>query len=157
MKSAFRNLPILKLDWCLLVMMCRHPETKKRYYFADKCLPFRAGILCSHFQRVSNSLEHILRKRTGRISNNYFDDFLFAAMLCALCNGDVKSFLQLCSEINFPVAPEKIVWGTTILVFLGILINTVTQTISIPVEKRMKALQQLQELISAKKITVLKL
>ena len=86
--------------------------------------------------------------------NNYLDDFLFAALLKALCDGNVSMFLDICREINFPVVPKKTEWGTTIIVFLGILINTVTQTISIPLEKRLKACGLLRNLISSKKTTV---
>ena len=71
----------------------------------------------------------------GKKLNNYLDDFLFAALLKTLCNEDVKQFMDICNEINFPVAPKKTVWATTILVFLGILINTIMQTISIPLDK----------------------
>ena len=45
----------------------------------------------------------------------------------------------------------------TIIVFLGILLNTVTQTISILIEKRHKALKLLNEVIKSRTVTVLKL
>ena len=107
-KSAFRNLPIRPADWMLTVMKASHPQTGQIYYFVDKCLPF----LC--------------KKRSGKNTNNYLDDFLFAALLKALCDGQVKEFMCICQEINFPITPEKTVLGTRIIVFLGFLINTLT-------------------------------
>ena len=74
-----------------------------------------------------------------------------------LCNGQINQFLDICQEINFPIAPEKTEWVTTVIVFLGFLINTVTQTISIPLDKRMKALEQLEEILLVKKMTIKKL
>ena len=71
----------------------------------------------------------------GKKANNYLDDFLFAALLAALCNNQVQVFLNLCQEIGFPVAPEKTVWATRVLVFLGILLDTVNQLVCIPVDK----------------------
>ena len=145
MKSTFRNLPIKKQDWMLLVLMAVHPRSRKKYYFVDKCLPFSASIPCSHFQRFSNCIAFLIKKCTGRDTNNYLDDFLFAAPLQAFCDGQLQHFLDLCDLINFPVAPEKMVWGTTVIVFLGI-----------PVEKRDKAIKILDDVITSRTVTVLK-
>ena len=57
MKSAFRNLPIRKQDWCWLVMMAFPPKSKKIFYFIDKTVPFGLKISCCHFQRFSNAVE----------------------------------------------------------------------------------------------------
>ena len=129
MKSAFRNMPIRPQDWMLLVTKAKHPRTGETFYFIDKCLPVGASISCSHFQRFSNCVAFLCFKRTGKRTNNYVDDFFFTALLEAMCNGQVYEFLKIRDEIRFPVAPEKTVWGMTIIIFLGILINTETQTI----------------------------
>ena len=44
MKSAFRHLPVRKEDWCLIIMMARHPITGKKYFFAEKSMPFGHSI-----------------------------------------------------------------------------------------------------------------
>ena len=157
MKSAFRNLPIKPQDWMLLVMMAKNPISGRIYYFVDKCLPFRASISCSHFQHFSNCVAFLCYKKTGKKVNKYVDDFFFAALMSALCNGSVYEFLNICEQINFPVAPEKTVWVMTIIVFLGILINTETQTISVPLEKCIKALNRLEEALTVRSLTILKL
>ena len=66
MKSAFRNLGIKKNHWKYLVMKAISPLDGKTYYFVDKCLPFGASISCSHFQRFSNAVKHIVcwKKKT---------------------------------------------------------------------------------------------
>ena len=46
-------------------------------------------------------------------------------------NDFVNQFLQICEEINFPVALEKTFWATQIIIFLGMILNTITQTILI--------------------------
>ena len=140
MQSAFRNLPIRSEDWPLLIMKAEHPETGELCYFVDKCLPFGASISCAHFQCFSNTVEFIFQHRTGNKATNYLDDFFFAALLKLICDGNVDAFLQICEEINFPVAIEKTVRGTTVIIFLGILIDTVNQTISIQLDKRKKAI-----------------
>ena len=49
---------------------------------------------------------------------------------------------------------EKMEWGTTLIVFLGILLNGRSYTLSIPMEKRNKAVQLIQTAISKRKVTV---
>ena len=49
---------------------------------------------------------------------------------------------------------EKTEWGTTLIVFLGILLNGRSYTLSIPMEKRNKAVQLIQTAISKRKVTV---
>ena len=75
MKSAFRNLGIKKSDWKFLVMKATSPVDGLTYYFVDKCLPFGASISCSHFQRFSNAVKHIVQWRTKKDLVNYLDDF----------------------------------------------------------------------------------
>ena len=127
MKSAFRNLGILRKHWKYLVMKAESPIDRKTYYFIDKCLPFGASISCSHFQRFSNAVRHIVQYKTKKQLVNYMDDFLFAALLTLLCNNQVKEFLHIFQLIAFPVSMEKTFWGTTRLAFLGLLIDTVNQ------------------------------
>ena len=135
MKSAFRNLGMKKEDWKFLVMKATSPLDGKTYYFIDKCMPFGASISCSHFQRFSNAIKHIVQYRTKRCVVNYLDDFLFAALLKLLCNNQVKEFLEVCSMINFPVSLEKTFWAATCMTFLGLLIDTVNQCVAIPIDK----------------------
>ena len=116
----------------------------------DKCLPFGASISCSHFQRFSNAVKHIVEWKTKKGLVNYLDDFLFAALLAFMCNGQVKTFLEVCSLINFPVSMEKTFWATTSLTFLGLLIDTVNQCVAIPIEKISKAIALIGEILEKK-------
>ena len=141
-KSAFRNLPIRPQDWRWLVMKARNPEDGLIYFFTDKCVPFGSRISCSHFQIFSDTMEWIFKHRTGKRSNNYLDDFFFVTLLKAHCDSLLQAFLDLCQEVSFPVSLEKTCWGVQLIVFLGLLINTGTQTVSIPIDKSNETTQQ---------------
>ena len=135
--SAFHVL-LLKISCiCWLVFKLRDPKDEKTKYFVEKCLPFGASISCSHYQRFSNSLKHILKYCTGsrgREETNYLDDFLFIALLQAICDKMIKVFMKLCQEINIPIAVEKTEWACMLIIFLGILMDGEHRTLSIPVE-----------------------
>ena len=159
MKSAFRNLGMKPEQFCYLILKARSPIDNKTYYFVDKCLPFGASISCSHFQKFSDAIAHIVKfklglKKEDKIPVNYLDDFLFAALTRALCNRQIDLFIKICDDINFPVALDKTEYGTTIITFLGLLIDTVNQIIVIPVDKVERAKTQILDILSHKKTTV---
>ena len=155
-KSAFRNLGIKKDHWKYLVMKAVSPIDGLTYYFVDKCLPFGASISCSHFQRFSNAVKHIVECKTKSNLVNYLNDFMFTALMKLLCNYQVKEFLAVCKQISFPVSLEKTFWATTKLVFLGLLIDTVNQCVCIPVEKVTKAVNLIESILNkkSKKVTL---
>ena len=151
MKSAFRNLGVLRRHWKFLLMKARSPLDKCWYYFLDKCIPFGGSISCSHFQRFSNCVAHLVQHRTGKKVVNYLDDYLFVALLKLLCNLQMKEFLRICSIINFPINLEKTFWASTQMTFLGFLINTVTWTVSVPCEKLTKARNMIEYILAQRK------
>ena len=159
MTSAFRHFAISKKYWKYLVMKAQNPLDDKWYYFVDKCMPFGASISCSHFQRFSDAIAHVVEFMTKEENVNYLDDFFFADFFKIDCNKQIQKFVEICTEINFPVSEEKTFWGTTKLSFLGLLIDTISQLICIPTEKIIKAEQIITNILTAKrkKITLGKL
>ena len=154
--SAFRHLGIAKRFWKFLVMKAYHPVTGKQYFLVDKCLPFGSSISCSTFQKFSDALAHIVRTKTGKDNINYLDDFFFVALLKALCDGQISTFLDICKAINFPVSLEKTFWGGTRIQFLGLIIDIVRQAIFIPKDKIDRVLDQIHKILNkpSKKMTL---
>ena len=157
MRSAFRQLGMLIRCWPYLILKATSPLDNKVYYFVDKCLPFGSAISCAHFQRFSNAIAYLVKCKTGKPLVNYLDDYLFIQFIKSLCNDQVKVFLNICEQINFPVSMEKTFWGTQLLTFLGLLIDTVNQTVSLPIEKIYKAQLLIKSILGKKKVTLLKL
>ena len=157
-KSDFRNLGVLPSQFCWLVMKVRSPVDRKWYYFLDKCIPFGSLVSCSHFQRVSDGIAHIVKfQNGGKPLVNYLDDFFFAALLKAACNLQIQNFLNICEEIGFTVLMDKTYWGETSITFLGLLIDTVWQMVSIPADKVECAKILISEIMVSKITTVHKL
>ena len=65
--------------------------------------------------------------------------------------------LQLLTEPNFPVSDKKLVEPTTECNCLGLIVNTVNQTISIPEGKQSEILEKCKDVIQQKFITKRKL
>ena len=157
MSSAFRHVPMAKDQWWLLVMKASHPKTGKIYYFVDKCLPFGSSISCAIFQDVSDAIAWIVAYKAKKPNVNYLDDYLFTAALKELCDKQIDIFLQICNDINFPVAMEKTFWGEETMIFLGMLLDSRRQLICIPLDKLVKASNWVEYFINKKnkKATVL--
>ena len=140
--SAFRTLPLRRGSWPWLVMLAIDPDTGKQQFFVDKCLPFGSSISCSHYQRFSDAVRHLTCYRMTIICViNYLDDFLFIQYTLELCNNLMSRFLQLCEDIGMPIAFDKTKWGSTTVIFLGNLLDGQKLYISIPLDKKDKALQ----------------
>ena len=159
MSAAFRNVGMTKTEWPLLVMMAVHPITGVKYFFIDKCMPFGSSISCSIFQRFSNAVAHIVKCRTipPRKPLNYLDDFFFAALKKLVCDQQLRTFLEVCREINFPVALEKTCWGSTLMTFLGLLLDSERQMICIPIEKVQKAVGLIDDFLGRNKVKLVEL
>ena len=149
-KSAFRNVPISKLDFMLLIMKAVNPKDGNIYYFVDKCLPFGASISCSLFQEFSDAVAHMFTYRTGKKMVNYLDDYYFVALIKSLWDGQIRAFLEICNLIGFPVSMDKTEWGTPVLIFLGFLIDFINQKIYISVEKIKRAIDLITGMLEKK-------
>ena len=85
---------------------------------------------------------------------NYLNDFLFVARLLAICNRMIRNFLNLCDELGVSVSLDKTEWAEHRVIFLGILLDGVSFTVAIPLEKHDCAVRLLQTMLAKKKVTV---
>ena len=156
LKNAFCWLPMSKRFWKFLMLKAENPKTGEWMFFVDKCMPFGASISCVHFQRLSNALKHIVEslEQVYNIITNYLDDFLFIHYLRQVCNRIMRRFLLVCEMINFPVAEDKTEWASTIVTFLGLMLNGWTFTLMVPDEKKWKVINILSKFYNAKKVTI---
>ena len=156
LRSAYRMLPLAPESWPLVIMKAVNPVTNMTQYLVEKHLPFGGSISCSHFQRFSNALKHLVEYSTGgryRVTN-YLDDFLFVAETRSRCNYLVREFLRICELIHFLVSMEKTEWASTQVVFLGILLDGESKTLAVPENKRQKAINLLSNFMDRKRATV---
>ena len=153
-KSAFRNLGMSPSDWPLLVMKAQDPVSKKWKWFFDKCLPFGGSISCAHFQLFSDAVAHIFTQKTGQQVVNYLDDFFFVGFTPEDCNHQMRAFLEICEFINFPVSMDKTFWAATKITFLGLLIDTESQKVYVPIDKLNKAEKLITKIILKKKARI---
>ena len=71
-----------------------------------------------------------------------------------MCNYMVSQFLLLCEELGILISLDKTEWASELIVFLGILLNGRDLSLSIPVDKRDRAIELLMDMKNRKKSTV---
>ena len=156
LQSAFRILPLSVRCYQWLVMKAVNPVSKKLSYFADKNLPFGSSISCALFSKFSEALRHLIEYKLGRslVVTNYLDDFLFIAESKQACDEMVRNFLQLCKDISCPVSLDKTEWGSSKMIFLGILLDGYNHCLCVPLDKKTKALNLLRWILNKRSATV---
>ncbi len=85
---------------------------------------------------------------------NYLDNFLFGDKDCVNCDWQLKTFVEMCRHISFPISEEKTEWSEEAKVFLGVLLHGALQLIRLPQEKLDKADCIIQFFLKARKATV---
>lgn len=121
--SAYRHVPVHQEDQRLLGLEWDGQT------FRDTALPFGLRSAPKIFSAVADDLAWALQCEGVSLSVHYLDDFLFwgppESQQCAVAlSAAVSTFMRL----GFPIAADKTVGPTTALTFLGIEIDSASQT-----------------------------
>ncbi|KAK3086984.1 hypothetical protein FSP39_000036 [Pinctada imbricata] len=149
-QSAFRLIPIHPDDFSLLGFHFRGS------YYIDKCLPFGCSISCSIFEKFATFLEWLVKFESGVPTvHHYLDDFVFAASSESNeCSQLMHTFKRVCGSLGIPLNEEKTEGPSTQIIYLGLLIDTIQQKISIPENKLKDLASALLTTIGKKKVTL---
>jgi hypothetical protein len=106
-------------------------------YWVDTKLTMGCSLSYSLFEKFATFLHCVVQSKTELDTlYHYLDDFIFAeasgSRNCALL---MDAFKSICHELGVPLADNKTVGPTTLLRFLGLLIDTVNMIVKITVDK----------------------
>ena len=105
------------------------------FYF-DSCLPFGFKHGSKIFQRTSDTVRYIMSNQNYDIIN-YIDD-LFGFGLPSTVHNSYKYLCELLEKLGLTISSKKLVPPSTVVTCLGVQIDTVKGTISVPPEKLQK-------------------
>ena len=123
---AFRHIKIDPLDYNLLGL-------KLDQYFIDRSLPFGYRHGSAIFQRVTDAIRFIMAQ-AGHPITNYIDD-LIGHGTTSKAQQSYDKLYHLLLELGFKISEKKLVTPSTKCTCLGVEIDTVNSTLSIPPEK----------------------
>ena len=120
-------------------------NSNKFTYLFDTELSYGGRRAPGIFHRLTQAVKRFMAKRGYRSLVVYLDDFLIIGATYAECLETFNCLVELLQELGFQISWHKIVPPTQALIFLGIVINSVTQTLELPQDK----LVTLQDLVQA--------
>ena len=134
---AFRHVKLDPSDYDLLGLLWNDVT------FIDTCLPFGARHGTQIFQRISDAVRYGLRQR-GHCVINYVDDFVGVGTP-SVASASYDCLLELLRRLGLDVSKKKLCPPSTKAVCLGVEIDTVACTISVPPDK----LQRIRHMVDA--------
>ena len=116
-------------------------------YYINTCHPFG---LCSApylFNQFPKALQWILENKYGlHWLIHYLDDYFLAGPPhSCTCQEHLNCLLRVCKYLGIPVAMDKVEGPLTVLILLGLELDSTLQKIWLPQDKLMQLLQELQQ------------
>ena len=124
---AFRQLRIDPGDIDLLGIVHNH-------LYLDGSVPFGFRLGSGFFERCSDAIRYIMKCHGHNALLNYIDDLIYIGLPSKI-HESYAFLLSLLQDLGLEISQKKLVPPSMEVVCLGILINTVNKTISIPSEK----------------------
>ena len=133
---AFRHLNIDPFDFDLLGLHWHGA-------YLDTRLPFGTRHGSQFFQRTSDAVRYIMKCK-GHTIINYIDDFLGCGTPTT-AEIAFKNLFQLMNDLGLTISERKLVHPSTRAICLGIMVDTIAGTLSIPDEKLAQIKQQVEQ------------
>ena len=103
-------------------------------YMFDSALPFGASLSPGIFHRLTQAVCRIM-KRKGHDCIAYLDDFFVTGPTWEDCNSTLHLLLKTLRHLGFAIAYKKIEGPSQSITFLGVNINSVAMSLSLPGKK----------------------
>lgn len=149
-KSAFRLLPVSPHDFDQLGF-----KFQNQVYF-DKSMPFGCSISCATFEAFGKCLEFVVKRRNTLGSLiRYLDDFLFGGKQGSdHCKLMMIAFEKAMADLGVPVAGEKTEGPKTVIVFLGLELDSVQMVVRIPMSKVTELGEKIRDMLKKQRVTL---
>ena len=118
-------------------------------------MPMGCSSSCKIFETFSTAVEWVVRHKLSiPYILHLLDDFLIVAPTESLCHSQLNIFLDMCSYIGVPIAPEKTAGPSQILSFAGIELDFCLMEARLPLDKVDKCIGILSDFLKRKKVTL---
>ena len=133
-KQAYRNIPVAPEDRHLLGI------SWDSTVYVDQVLPFGLRSAPLIFSAVADALLWIMQKN----GVTYIDDFLtIGGPDSSECLRNMQLMEETCTQAGLPIEQSKSMGPSSSIVFLGIEMDSITGTLSLPIDKLQKIRESL--------------
>ena len=124
-----------------------------RIYMTDNRLSMGLSSSPFVFSKISNFIVRCAGRRGCRRIVNYLDDYCVINTTLEECREDQRRLLEVLRHLGFYISYKKLSHQSTKTRFLGILVDSETMSLSLPVDKMEKMMTSLRKTVRKKKIT----
>ena len=153
LRHAYRSVPISKDSWAGTGLKWQFRGSNEYTYMYDTRLPFGASPSPSIFQGITKSVTRMMKRRGFKAVCVYIDDFIIVADSFVECMAAFKALLALLLKLGFSISWRKVVSPTQKITFLGIRIDSVSETLSMPDDKLVSLKEDIVSWVGRKKAT----
>jgi hypothetical protein len=122
--DAFKHTVVNPAHWHLLGSTRRSIDNTE-YYYVDMVLPFGLRSSPYLFDQFAIGLEYIMKCKGAKTVEHYLDDyFTCGPARSTQCSVNLSLMIEACTETWFNINPKKLVYPTSQLEFLGIVIDS---------------------------------
>ena len=151
--NAYRSVKIHPSNYKATGLKWRFKNDKHYTYLIDERLPFGAARSPQIFNAITQAVRAIMAKKGYRTIVCYLDDFLIIASTYDECLQALNVLLRLLRELGFQINYNKLEGPCQSLVFLGIVLDSTSMTLSIPQEKMDEVKQCMNTFMASRKVT----
>lgn len=119
----------------------------------DTKLPFGAKLAPGIFHRITQAVKRMMARRGYNQLVVYLDDFLIVSESLETCAEALQCLILLLRKLGFAIHWGKVVDPTTKIVFLGIELDSVKMTLSLPEDKLGQLTAELRTFMSRKRVS----
>lgn len=135
LKRAYRSVPVHPSNYAALGLKWKFKGASTFSYLVDTRLPFGDRSAPGIFHRITQAVRRIMAKKGFNLLVVYLDDFLIIGRNRSECKAAFDALSALLVSLGFQLSPSKVVTPCQELVFLGVLLNSVDCTVSLPANK----------------------
>ena len=135
LRHAYRSVPVHPSNYNALGLKWRFTGETQFTYLVDTRLPFGGRSAPGIFHRLTQSVRRMMARRGFDMIIVYLDDFLVIGKTKAECQAAFDTLRNLLQSLGFELSPSKVVLPCQRLVFLGIFIDAIKLTLSLPAVK----------------------
>ena len=150
--NAYRCVKIHPSNFKATGLKWRFTGDKHDTYLIDERLPFGAARSPEIFNRLTQAVREIMKRKGYDTIIAFLDDFLVIGRSYGECLQTLNELLRLLRHLGFQINYKKIEGPTREITFLGIVLNSITMNLSIPEEKLRDVESTMKSFLTSQKV-----
>ena len=134
LKSAYRSVSLHPSQLQYTGLKWTFSGDKQPTYLVDTRLPFGARLSPGHFNRLTQAVCRMMKRRGYKVIS-YLDDFWLTDTTEEGCKNALQTLISLLRELGFSIAWDKVEGPSQSIKFLGIMISSTSMSLSLPADK----------------------